>query len=545
MVASTKRWSGLVDAAGDPLVSEARQERWKEVHALRRDIIRSINARYDAAQTTVSNENHWNNADNLDPHTANSWHVRRRLRSRSRYEVIENNPYLKGTILTAAGDFVGSGPKMSIDDDRFEDPVERRRVENDYWRWAKAIKLRQKLWRANLAKKTDGESFFFAWNNRKLPTKIKLDFRLIETDQVTSESVSFKNAAKVLQRRGLTEIDGVRLDENGEAVEYCLLKNHPGASYPMVTQEAATWINEKFVLHWMRKDRGWHRGIPETTPSLPLCALLRRYTLAVVKAAETAAAFSAILETEGPPNGNVWPLDEEGQPLGDDPFDMFPIEHGMFTTMPWGYKMKQLAAEQPTTMYDAFVSALLREIVRPLLVPFNIAAGSSQDSNMASAVVDAHFYKSGQMQERLWCEEDVLDKSLGLWWEEYKLVHPRYRDFEGTFDHLWNWDPIGLDHTDPQKVWGAIEIAHKNGFMTDKDIQETRFNRDVETWKKQIEDDQAFREKVKLPRQSTQLVDAADAQAQAQKDAADDAADDKPRPKKPAGKKKAKKKPVA
>ena len=75
-----------------------------------------IRARYEAAQTYPTNENHWVKADSLSPDAANDPMVRERLRSRSRFEVIENNPYLHGTLITICNDFVGGGVRLRITD---------------------------------------------------------------------------------------------------------------------------------------------------------------------------------------------------------------------------------------------------------------------------------------------------------------------------------------------------------------------------------------------------------------------------------------------
>ena len=60
------------------------------------------------------------------------------------------------------------------------------------------------------------------------------------------------------------------------------------------------------VVHWFRADRpGQARGIPDIMPALPLFAQLRRFTLAVIAAAETAADFAGILYTDAPANGEA------------------------------------------------------------------------------------------------------------------------------------------------------------------------------------------------------------------------------------------------
>ena len=97
------------------------------------------------------------------------------------------------------------------------------------------------------------------------------------------------------------------------------------------------------------------------------------------------------------------------------------------------------------------------------------------------------------------------------WWNEGTLT-PGYfddpvmgeADFIGANpslkmippDHVWRWDPVGVEHTDPTKVMGALEIAHAAGFITDRDIQEERFNRSVEDWQDDLREQQEFRAEV-------------------------------------------------
>ena len=228
---------------------------------------------------------------------------------------------------------------------------------------------------------------------------------------------------------------------------------------------------------------------------------MRRYTLAQARHAETQADFTAIIETEGPASTNPW-TDGAGTQIEDDPFDVFPIEMGMIANLPWGYKLKQLQSVPLGFQYDEFVGALLREIIRPILVPFNIAVGTSKDSNMASANVDQHIYRGGQHAERLDCQDFVLDEILQTWWEEairipgflgddLLVADQAFRDEPP--EHVWRWDKVGLDHTDPVKVAKALETLHNKRFITDRDIQEQHHNRDLETWQEDIRADDEFR----------------------------------------------------
>lgn len=504
----------LLDATGQPLASSAVPPREDNARQLavqlrdalgklgtaRRDMLR---AKFDAAQTFTANESHWGNADHLDPHTVASLAVRRTLRSRSRYEVVENNPYLKGTVLTIVNDFIGSCPKLQITDDRLSD-ARRTAIEDRFQEWAKVVCLREKLWRMRMSKIVDGESFMMPYVNKRRRPKypVALDLYVIECDRISGQT-------EVLDARSqLAEIDGVRFDEYENPTEYFVLYQHPGGSplnnFAMSRPANGKWVPAEYMIHWFRKDRGWLRGIPETTPSLPLCALLRRYTLATVRNAEVITDFTVLLQTENPAASNPF-TDGAGNLLVDDPFDLFPLEMGMAMTLPYGYKASQLKGVPSGAAFDEFVAALLREITRPLLTPYNMASGTSKDSNMASGVLDQHIYRGGQKAERVHCEDHLLCRIFEWWWTE-AMLSPGYlgdnllasdRSYSTVPKHRWRWDEIGIEHTDPDKVAKALETMHKNRFITDADIQEGRMNRRVEDWRAEIEEDDKFRMKLK------------------------------------------------
>lgn len=446
--------------------------------------------KWDAAMTGASNLLHWQYADNLSPDAAASYTVRRKLRSRSRYEVIENNPYLKGILLTICNDFTGSGPKLQLTDTRFSSR-QKQLIERRWRQRSKRTKLRQRLWQARMAKTVDGETFLMPY----LDNQGNIGLRVYECDQFSSDAAGIPLDSENM-------VDGIRYDNNGEPSFYYRLNSHPGSQFSDLTE--GEWIPARYVYHWFRRDRSWLRGIPELAPSLPLCAILRRYTLATLRAAETAADFAAVLETDGPPNQTLW-TDGAGNPIQDDPFDLFQIEAGMMTTLPYGYHLKQFDAKHPQTTYDTFVDALVKEIVRPLLVPFNVAVGSSKDVNMASGVLDIHGYKSAVKSDRLHCEEDVLDPDFLVWWtiqtregldnvESLFLENPTL--YEEVPDHIFRWDQVNLEHTDPLKVAGALEKLHTKRFITDRDIQEIYYNRDLEDWQDEVLSDDKFRGKL-------------------------------------------------
>ncbi len=398
----------------------------------------SVRARYDAAATTPDNRRHWINADTLSASAANSPAVRQILRTRARYEVA-NNSYARGMILTLANDVVGTGPRLQI---QGTDPESARRLERSFASWAIQVKLAEKLRTMRMSRVQDGEAFAMFTTNESLKHEIKLDIRLVEADQVSTPSMFAPSE---------TEIDGIVLDKDHNPVEYHVLKSHPGGmglsfgDYDKVPADA--------VIHWFRADRpGQFRAIPEIMPALPLFAELRRFTLAVIAAAESAADFAVLLETTG--DG-----DTEDAVI---PFDTAEIEKRMMTALPHGTKALQMKAEQPTTTYKEFKGEILNEIARCLNMPFNIAACNSAGYNYSSGRLDHQTYFRSIVIDQCHCEEAVLDRILSAFLNEAALV-PGLLPSEKIVDlsHAWFWD--APEHVDPQKEANAQKTRLASG----------------------------------------------------------------------------------
>ena len=397
----------------------------------------SVRARYDAATTNDDNRRHWAAADGLSANQANSPEVRRVLRNRSRYEVA-NNSYAKGIVLTLANDTIGTGPRLQL---LLDDSAANTRLEREFWSWSKAISLPEKLRTLRMARATDGEAFAVLTSNPQLPTPVKLDLRLIEADQVTTPNLSALGSA----------VDGIVFDGFGNPIEYHVLQNHPGdRSFAGVSSQYDA-VPASSVIHYYRVERpGQSRGIPEITPALPLFAQLRRYTLAVIAAAETAADFAGILYTDAPPGGEA---------DAAEPFEPIELEKRALVTMPGGWKMSQLQAEQPATTYAEFKREVLNEIARCLNIPFNIAAGNSSGYNYASGRLDHQTYYKSLRVEQSHLESVVLDRVLATWFDEAALI-PGFLPDDlgpfGTLPHQWFWD--GTEHVDPAKEANAQAI---------------------------------------------------------------------------------------
>lgn len=396
---------------------------------------RILRSGFDSAVTNDANRRHWANADGLSADSAASPDVRRTLRNRARYEVA-NNSYARGIVLTLANDVIGTGPRLQLLTD---DTDGNQRIEREFLGWAKAIGLPEKLRTMRMARAQDGETFLVLVNNPALRTAVKLDVRLIEADQVTTPDLSVLND---------NVVDGIVFDEFGNPIEYHVLKSHPGDATSFTLGLDYDRLPADSVIHYFRVDRpGQSRGVPDITPALPLFAQLRRYTLAVLGAAETAADFAGILYTDAPANGEAESV---------EPMDAIELEARSLLTMPGGWKMAQVHAEQPSTTYTEFKRELLNEIARCLNMPFNVAAGNSSGYNYASGRLDHQtYFKSIRVdQEQIACA--VLDRILAVWLREAVLVSDLLplpvrtvvaRD--EAIPHQWFWD--GHEHVDPAK----------------------------------------------------------------------------------------------
>jgi len=413
---------------------------------------RVIRGKFDAAQTTDENRRHWANADPLSPDAAASMDVRSILRSRARYEVA-NNSYARGIVLTLANDTIGTGPRLQMLTD---DPAANTAIEQAFMRWARSIGLPEKLRTMRMARAESGEAFAILTHNPNVDGPVQLDVRLIEADQVTTP----------LSRRSLTDdgVDGVEYDRFGNPVAYHVLKQHPGAGMLGVTggsYDDYDRIPAASVIHLYRVERpGQSRGIPELTPALPLFAQLRRYRLAVLAAAETAADFALTLYTDSPPNG---------EPDAVEPMDVFELEARMATTLPQGWKLGQVKAEHPSTDHVEFVMSILAEIARCLNMPFNVAAGNSSGYNYASGRLDHQTYYKAIRVDQSHLADKVLDHLFRGWLNEAILVSdllPRWvRTAEFTLlSHQWFWD--GTEHVDPAKEANAQATRLSNNTTT-------------------------------------------------------------------------------
>lgn len=446
----------LLDAAGDPIAPTSdtrRAEMLKRLRAAYRD---RLEARYDAAQTTTENERYWAQSDGMSAKAAGSPEVRRKLRERARYEVA-NDAYCAGMIQTKVIDTLGSVPRLSI---QLPNTTAATEISQQFARWAMSIDLGAKLRVMYRAYLIDGESFLRRTIDKRRPENdVQLDYTLHEAEEV---------ATPFPQTEGPDYLDGVYLDDNGRPVAYDLLNVHPGDSlgtrwFGESQLDATRYEAGDIMLHLYRVDRpGQIRGISHLTPALSLFAKRRRYALATVTAAETAASLSAVLYTD-----HSALTDAEIAVLEDDSF--FDLPRGSMPVLPMGYKIGQLSAEHPTETYEMFSRELIQEIARCLGIPLIVALANSQNANYSSGRLDYQAYHQLIQVDRHWIISRVLNHIFEHWLEEAQSI-PGYLPVEAYRDNLprrWFWDP--KPHVDPEKEANATLLLWEKGLALDED----------------------------------------------------------------------------
>lgn len=401
--------------AGLAKLEAAHQQRGMDRMRWMRDYVRNVYARYDVAQTTPENERFWINSDYKSPRSAGDRSVRQKIRARARYEAQESGSHAKGIVLAKTNDVIGKGPALQVltGNKEFNKALERK-----WTAWAREINLPAKLRTMYAAKVVDGEAFAERINNQRLRNGVNVDIRVTEADLWTDP---------LWAGNSVQEDDGIRYDRVGNPELYRRLKYHPGDNFTDLSPLDYEDLGAENVIHWFRKDRpDQRRGISELAPSLPLFAELRRYRLAVLAASEIAANYAAVMYSDAPA-------------FGEDPDDMeeafmeIELHRRAMITLPGGWKMQQLRAEQPTTQFSEFCESILAEIGRVTLTPLNIVLGSSRDYNFASGRLDYLLYWQHNDIDRCDCDMEVLER-LFEWFVDEALLIPGFLPEVGTDD---------------------------------------------------------------------------------------------------------------
>ncbi|MGI6400834.1 MAG: phage portal protein [Thermoguttaceae bacterium] len=382
--------------------------------------------------------------------------TRSSIRQQAREE-FENNPHAAGIAKLFGLYVVGVGPRLRFkgfdrrlkrpDDKTLRDFVERR-----WERFADEINFAVLLRQAMESIVVDGEAFVALAPNPKISTGV---------------TATLLDAQRIGNPHGRPstrlEQDGVRLDEFGNVVEYCV--------YDVPEQECMFYdvsryrrVSASQIFCLFRRDLpGQTRGVSWFAPVLPYLQQLREYTQATVEAAKAGAKVFATVETQ---SGYALDCVDE-QYLNPteyqyQAYDSFETPNGKLVHLPVGTTLKSFTPTQPTTAADAYTANLLSQIGYAMGLPRNKATGSSHEYNFASGRLDNQPFE--MLIDEL--QRDVFERSLvdKIFVDFYRLIYAdvltRFDDAPSPkeIDWEWIWPKPPLVDAEAQARTNAIRV---------------------------------------------------------------------------------------
>lgn len=427
---------------------------------------------WDAEQDDTSLATHFAHADGQDANTHANPESRKKIRERARFEY-SNGPYARGIVDTFVNNVIGTGPRLVIEADEAGISAETaRKIERGWASWAEASEWYQRLRVAFLANQVDGEGIAILASDPKMPHPVKLAWKLIETDQLDQ---SLERLFQVSNPDGTKHVDGIDVDAFGRPVRYHFLKEHPGSLF--ASMEHAEPVDAEEVIHLFRATRpGQVRGVSQMAPMLATSAMLRQYAMAVLRAARRAASLSWVMKTT---------LTDDDSSLVD-PWEIVSVPDDAGMSLPEGYDISQLKAEQPTTTYSDFKREQVSEMGRPFGMPRNKAACDSSNYNYASGRLDHQDFGMLQRVEQdrvesqactptliAYCREAVLRDESDLYDRDVRdALDAWLQRPERVIPHHWDWDQV--EHADPKKEADADNARLSTGCTTLAEIYSRR-----------------------------------------------------------------------
>lgn len=367
MTESLNAWEAFTSSTPSGETADNRWRAWNAIHR--------IQAQYEAA---LPRDDLWTLADFKDADASLVPEVRKRIRSRARYEYA-NNPLVARVIDVWVSDVCGeNGPWLQLHSGNI---MVDRLIETAWVRWWRAANQAGKLRTAVKADAVDGETLGALISNRHLlrTQPVSLDVVGVECDRLAS--AGFENA------NHSDYIDGVHLDPyTREALAYDLLKAHPGTEYLDTvpnTFDYETFPREQ-ILHAFRRLRPeQNRGVCRYAPVLPLSGLHRKYLEAEVSRNTLRAAFAFVIKSMAPPD------DGESGDVGTGTDTEWwqqislPNRQGAGLFLPDGYDVSQFRPDGSANELGTFHQILGGVVAGCFTMPVGRALGQYQSSGYA------------------------------------------------------------------------------------------------------------------------------------------------------------------
>jgi len=333
------------------------------------------------------------------------------LRNRSR-DLVRNAPAAKGAIAKLLSGTIGKGLRLqsSIDRDflrlsetQAQEWQEQAQQEFRIWSESKDCDFMRQLnffglqRLAYTSKLTSGDTFILLPYKERPMMPYDLRIQIIEADRVCNPN----DAADTAQIAG-----GIERDDNGVPVAIYIRTPHPGAVLFDVKNIAPVWQRVPFfgrktgrrnIIHLIDIDRiGQVRGVPVLSPVIDTLKQVSRYSEAELTAAVVNAMLSVFIKR---PSEDIFagaPYNEDGsekeEPWNDP--DNYRLGAGTWIEGAPGTELQTVTANRPSSQYDPFFLACMKQIGMALQIPFEVLINHFSSSYSASRAALLEFHES-------------------------------------------------------------------------------------------------------------------------------------------------------
>lgn len=411
-----------------------------------------MNAAFDLADRNPEIDEQFGRAFTESGRTALNPQDRRTMIDRSRYEMFQANPWLKGSSRATTVSVIGRGPELEVSlEGEFEEAG--KKIEKGFNKWLKKRKVGRKCRAMANAKQSDGAGLAILISRADAkPDEVALDFVPFDCDHIVAP---IDRGDHTIKGRCL---NGKDIDETGDAVRYWITPEHP-VENPLTEPKP---VDARFVLDvwdWVRPSQSI--GAPEYATTVKNGPLARAYRRATLDTATTAAKTSGVLQT------NVDRFEDgTGALMPIAQWVQVPTPYGNLTALPTGWALNQMKAEQPTEGHSEFLRSLAAEHGRGVNQPGFIAVGDGGDLNFSSmAGLRQEWELEVDVQRQDW-ETECFDKILAEYLREAALigiVPKEFGDIE-KLPHSWRWKK--RRHQDTDKEYSGRKTAVASGLRS-------------------------------------------------------------------------------
>lgn len=357
-----------------------------------------------------------------------------------------------------------------------------------------------------------GDAFcLFRYKDKTELNPYQLRLHLIEADRISTPLSFNPNGFNYItdgNYNGNKIFDGVEIDKDGAIVAYHIANNHrSGTSFFTAStkwERVLAYGKETGtpnILHIMSSERPeQYRGVPYLAPVIETLLNTRRYTESELTAAVIQSFFTAFITTENAEDGN--PFNEaEGmgvQPIakGEDEYELGPANINIMNP---GENIEFANPTRPTSNFDTFVKAMIRQIGSALEIPNELLIKEFSSSYSASRGALLEAWKAFRMR-RDWIIHDFCKPVYAKWLDEAvakgRINAPGYF-YNPLIRKAWqgaSWAGPAPGMLDPVKEIQAENMAVASGFST-RTLSTAKLNGG--DWDKNIEEIASEAQKMK------------------------------------------------